>query len=338
MNDLIIREIDDPAHEEWDRFVSDSPQGSLFTMYRWKKILEKGTPFSQHIFALYRKDKIAGGVVVTEKRQMGHLAALNALLSPYLGFLLPVMEATKISDRISKEHEILTHLLSFVQKHYSQIDLINEPSLSDMRLFIQKGWKTTPRYTYYLDISNLTNLWENLDGSVRRAIKKAQQGDMETGVMPCSAKEIYHLVDMSLGKRGQKNPIPFSLVEAIVTSEEIKDQRISIGARTPKGELVSVIVCVWDNKRAYYLIAATDSRHLSTGIHPLLVWEMSGYLSTIPISELDFIGGNIPSIARFKETFNPRLITHYKTEKWPSFVFKILKKSGQFILRMKDKG
>jgi hypothetical protein len=268
---------------------------------------------------------------------VGNLAALNALLSPYLGFLLPPTEATKISDQISREHEVLTRLLSFLQKRYSQIDLINSPGLSDMRPFMENHWKTTPRYTYFLDISNLTDLWDRLDGSVRRAVKKAQQGDMNIGVMPCSAKEIFTLLNMSLGKKGNKNPIPRSLVEEIVTSEEIKDQRVMIGARTPKGELVSVIICVWDSRRAYYLIAATDSRYLSSGIHPLLIWEIAGYLTTIPITKLDFIGGNIPSIAHFKETFNPRLITHYRTEKWPSFIFKIMKKTGQFIKSLKFK-
>lgn len=335
MNEWTIREIDDRTRDEWDRFVRDSPQGSFFTAYHWKQILEKGTPFLQRIFGLYRKDKLSGGVVLTEKRQMGHSAALNALLSPYLGFLLPPTDATKISDRISKEHEILTHLISFLKKRYSQIDLINAPGLNDMRPFIRDRWKTTPRYTYYLDISNLTDLWEQLDGSVRRAIKKAQHGDMNIGVMPCAVKEIFFLLNKSLGKRGNKNPIPRSLVEEIVKSEEIKDQRVLIGARTPKGELVSVIVCVWDAKRAYYLIAATDSQYLSSGVHPLLIWELAGYLTTIPITELDFIGGNISSIARFKETFNPKLITHYRTEKWPSFIFKILKKSGQFFLGRK---
>ncbi|MBN1902556.1 GNAT family N-acetyltransferase, partial [Candidatus Sumerlaeota bacterium] len=315
--------------------VHDSPQGSLFTSFTWKKVLENGTPFPQRIFGVFRKNELTGGVVLTEKRQIGRVAALNALLSPYLGFLLPPTEATKISDRISKEHEILSKLTAFLQKRYSQIDLINSPGLSDMRPFIQNRWKTIPRYTYYLDISNLTGLWEKLDGSVRRAIKKAQKSDMHIGVMPCSSKEIFNLLDKSLGKKGNVNPIPRSLVETIAASEEIKDRRVMIGARAPKGELLSVIVCVWDSRRAYYLIAATNPEYLSSGIHPLLIWELAGYLTTIPIKQLDFIGGNIPSIARFKETFNPELITHYRTEKWTSYIFKILKKSGQFIKSLK---
>jgi len=328
-----IQEIQTGKEAAWEDFVRKSPQGSLYSTFLWKKILEAGTPFTQRIYALYDKDQILGGVALTEKKQMGHYAALNALLSPYPGFLLLPSASTKISDKLSREHDVLIHLIKFLEKHYAQIDLNNAPGLYDVRPFIQRHWQTIPRYTYYLNLANLDALWENFDGSVRRIIKKAQSSELHVGVITGHPTEIFTLLEATWGKHRDKNPIPESLVREIVTSGDLESQRIIIGAHTPEGKLISVIVCLWDWNRAYYLIAATDPEHLSTGINSLLIWELAGYLSKIPVTQLDFIGGNIPNIARFKETFNPQLINYYRTERWNSLLFKIIKKAGQCILR-----
>jgi len=332
MKEAIIKEIEKQTSTEWDAFVKDSPQGNLFVTFGWKNLIDSGTPFTQRIYGVFKKEKICGGVVLTEKRQLGKKVALNALLCPYLGFVLAPPISSKFSDRSSKQQKTLSALIQYLRERYSQIDLINAPELNDIRPFTQSRWKTAPRYTFYLDVSDSDQLWKSLDGSVRRSIKKAEESGLNTGLMECSPDEIFALLDKTLGKKGKKNPIPYSLVREIVTSEIIKNQRAIIGARTNQGELISAIVCVWDWQRAYYLIAATHPERLSTGVSSLLIWKLAGFLSKLPSEELDFIGGNIPSIARFKETFNPRLITHFRTEHWPSIMFKIIKKSGQFLL------
>jgi len=328
-----IEEIQTGNKAAWDAFVRESSQGSLFSTFLWKKILEAGIPFKQRIYALYEKDQILGGVVLTEKKQLGHYTALNALLSPYLGFLLLPSASTKISDKLSKEHEVLSSLIKFLEKRYAQIDLNNAPGLNDVRPFIQHHWQTIPRYTYYLNLANLNALWENFDGSVRRIIKKAQTSGLHVSHITGHPTEIFSLLEATWGKHRDINPIPESLVREIVTSGDLESQRIVIGAHTPEGKLISVIVCLWDWNRAYYLIAASEPEHLSTGVNSLLIWELAELLSKIPVTQLDFIGGNIPNIARFKETFNPQLINYYRTERWNSLLFKMIKKAGQYILR-----
>jgi len=212
------------------------------------------------------------------------------------------------------------------------VELNNAPNLTDLRPFILNKWKSTPRYTYYLDISSLTSLWSSFDGSVRRTIKKAQKQEFNVGVMKCKTCEIYSLLDKTFTREGGKNPIPENLVKGILESETLDKNRISIGARSREGNLISAIVCLWDKKMAYYLIATTDPEFMSTGVNSLLIWELAGYLQSINTKKLDFIGANIPGIARFKECFNPELITFYSLSCWPSSIFKVVKKTGQKIL------
>ena len=330
MAEWTVKEIEDTG--EWDAFVKESPQGSLFTTSAWKEILERGSGFKQRLYGAFREGRLEGGVFLTEKRQLGYPAALNSLLSPQLGFLLPTTSTTKISDQLSREHEILGEIIRFLEKKYSQIDLNNAPNLNDVRPFILHGWKPSPRYTYYLDLSDLGTLWSGFDGSVRRAIRKAERSELETGVMECDPHEVYSLLKKTLEKHGGKNPIRESLVREILSSEELEGKRTTIGARSPSGTLVSVVTAVWDWNRAYYLIAASHPKYLGTGVNSLLIWELANRLSEASVYELDFIGANIPTVARFKENFNPRLVTYYHVETWPSPVFKIIKKTGQRLL------
>jgi len=332
MADCHIEEIKSERAAEWDEFVRVSPQGSLFTTFTWKKILERGTSFIQRIFAAFRGDKLIGGVVLTEKKQLGRKVALNALLSPYLGFLLAPAVSTKISERLSTEHEVLTNLAQFLEKKYAQIDLINNVALTDVRPFLQRGWKAHARYTYCLDISDTNKLWNGFDGSVRRAIKKAEGTNLRHGIMECGVEEIFDLLQKTLTKKGDMNPIPKSLVSAIIEAGELENQRIIVGARDSQNHLVSSIVCLLDERRAYYLIVVNDPEYLKTGTSSLLIWDLALHLSGISVRELDFIGGNIPAIARFKEGFNPCLKTHFRLEHWTSPPFRVMKSAGRRLL------
>lgn len=333
MSDISIREIQEKQAQEWDEFVAHSPQGSIFTDFAWKKIIDTGSFFTRRIFGVFEKDRIQAGVVLTEKRQLGKPVALSSLLTPYPGFLVSETGTTKTSDRTSREHRFLGALCDFLEKKYTQIDLNNSPLLTDMRPFIQKGWKPAPRYTCHLRLEDIDALWKNFDGSVRRAVKKTGRSDLKKAVMNCTPDEVYSLLDRTLTRHGGRNPIPLSLVKSVMTNPAIAEQRVFLGARNENKDLVSVIVSVWDDHRAYYLIAATNPDYLKTGINSGLVWELCRHLSLKGIPILDFMGANIPGIAKFKETFNPEIVQYYRLYKWPSPLFRIMKKTGQFLLR-----
>lgn len=331
ISEMIVSEITDGEKSLWDAFVRDSPQGSLFASSLWKNIIERATSSKQRIFAARKKDRILGGVVLTEKNQLGRQVALNALLSPYLGFLLPFSTSTKMSERLSGEHEALAALAAFLEKQYAQIDINNYSTLVDLRPFIERGWKAHPRYTYLLDVSDPEKLWAGFDGNIRQAIKKAEKAGFQHGIMECPSGEIFDLVQKTLTKGGGKNPIPKALIRDIVAAPDLKN-RVIYGARKSDNKLVSVIVGVWDNRRAYYLVAANDPEFLSSGASSLLIWELAQHLAKLGIHELDFVGGNIQGISRFKEGFNPRLETFYRLERWTSLPFRAVKKAGQKLL------
>ena len=328
---MCVREITERETSLWDAFIQDSPQGSLFASSIWKNVIERATSSKQRIFAVWKNDKILGGAVLTEKKQIGKLAALNALLSPYLGFALPPSASSKISERMSAEHETLKTLAEFLEKQYAQIDINNYPTLIDLRPLIERGWSVRPRYTYLLDVSEPEKLWAGFDGNIRQAIKKGEKAGFQHGEMNCPPSEIYELLQQTLTKNGGKNPIEESLVREIATAPEIQN-RVIFGARADDNQLISVIICVWDRRRAYYLLAANNPKHLSSGESSLLIWELAQHLASLGIPELDFIGANIPGIARFKEGFNPRLETYYRLERWTSLPFRAVKKAGQKIL------
>src|SRR5438105_5115318 len=79
---LTVRELQPAQLSIWDRFVEQSPQGTIFSESLWLEIC--GLPFRG--FACYKGDVIVGGVAVFEdessKSTMGTVP-----LTPFQGFL-----------------------------------------------------------------------------------------------------------------------------------------------------------------------------------------------------------------------------------------------------------
>lgn len=333
MPDYTISEIESSKLNEWDEFVKFSPQGTLFSTSAWKQIIESGTGFKLRFIGVFRNDNLVGGVSFMEKKQLGCLCALQPLCTPYLGIILPERITTKISDAISREHASIKHICRFLEKHYAQTDLVNEPAFLDARPLLRRKWIVKPRFTYRLAINDPDKNWKEFDGSLRRAIKKAEKSNLEIKeTITGDAEGIHSLVDDTLSRKGGKNPVPENLTRMIATNEELTHGRTILEARSSEGKLISALVTVSDWRRAYYSIATTDPAYLSTGVNSLLVWRMINILSEKGVTELDFQGANIQSIARYKEHFNPQIVSHFRIQKWTNPVFEKAKKAGRRIL------
>ncbi len=316
----------------WDAFVEDSPQGSLFATSVWGRILERafGHPF--RIIAVTGSGKIIGGTAFIEKRQLGARCALHPLATPHIGFLLERPSGEKLSDATSNAHQALKTMASCLEKNYSHIQLVCAPELEDVRPLLQSGWIAEPRYSYRLDLTDTEALWNRFDGNVRQAIRKAEKAGYtpDTGVY--TPDEVSALVNNTMNRRGAVNPIPAKYFQEILGENALEGRRLITGARTPEGRLAGVVGAVWDRHRAYYLIASTSPETLSAGVNSLLIWHLIQQLAQRGIGELDFMGGNIPGVARFKEGFNPRLVAGFRVERWTSTWFRLIKTLSKKML------
>jgi hypothetical protein len=330
---LQVQEISPTHYEEWDAFVSTSLQGTVYHLSAWKRAMAGSSSGTMRLLGCFEGERLVGGCTLTEKRQLGYRAALNALTTHYAGFLLPPCESTKVSDVFSREHSILSTFAEFFTRHYHQIHLFNSPGLRDMRLFIGAGWKVSPCYTYVMELGDEERLWEALEGSVRRSIRKAEQERFEIRTS-ADAGQMVEIVSATFARRALHGLLAEPLVRALCVGSELTPHRFALSAWTGQGTMASAIVALLDSRSAYYALAATRAEYLNSGVHSLLIWELLKHLGK-KVRRFDFLGANIPSIARFKEGFNPKLETYFSVEKWTSIVFRCLKLAVRKWRRMK---
>jgi len=330
---LRIEILNSSMKGKWDEFVEGSPQGTIYHKWTWKLVVDCVPYYSQKILGIFKSEQIVGGVVWTEKKNWKFHSAANALATQYLGFLLSPSSSTKLSEIVSDQQEIINEGLNYLEKNYDEINLVLPVDFLEIRPFNQRNYSVIPQMTYYLNFENEGELWDRLDGSLRRQINKADTMGFSFE-QNFSSNEFQSILKATFSRKSDQIIIPLEIITGAVEEESLKDNRYLFCAREkPGGKMIAGILILFDSKRCYYSLAGTDSDFLSTGVQPWLIWQTLKYLRSHKITTLDFIGANIPSIARFKEHFNPTPKLYFKVQKFPSKTFYIIKKISKKLAK-----
>lgn len=314
MASFTVRPIEVHEHDTWDEFVALSPQGTLFHTSTWKKVIDRAyAPAHYLLLGCFDDHNLVGGCVVLDRTRLRQRTAVTPLMTPYTGFLHEQAIGEKLSDQVTQQHEVLTELIRWLAQNFVYQSFINPPHFEDTRPLQVAGYHLVPRFTYHLNVKlPAEELWERLDGSVRRQIRKAERDNFEISDLfdPDAAYQIYR---ETFERRNERCPIKRELFDAIAESDPLRDNRQFFSAHRD-GRLVSFIVLLLHQRSLYYAIAATAEDLLPSGISSLLIWNVIKAFACQEWNVLDFVGANMPSIARFKERFNPKLVLHFQSE------------------------
>ncbi len=322
MSEMFVRPMEPDELDSWDEFVAGSPQGSVFHTTAWKHVIEKSGEGELAFWGCFEDRMLCGGVVFLERERHGQRTAVTPLLTPYCGLLLDEPAGEKFSDQISRDTRVAATLAGALTDHFSYVNLMNSPALHDVRPLTDAKFELIPRFTYLINLClPVDELWQRLDGSVRRQIRKAERSDFEV-TDNLNVEEGFTLFGSTFTRRGETNPISRAFFEEIVESERLREKR-RIFCAIRQGRLESFIVSLSDTETTHYALAATDEAALGEGVSSYLVWEMIKNQATEGMKTLDFVGANIPSIARFKEGFNPRLQIYFHAQYFSSALLKL---------------
>lgn len=322
--------LNDDYEKIWDEFVEKSCHGTIYHTFKWKKVIDKVPFYNQEILGIFNGPELVGGAVWVKKTNLNFKLATIPLATQYIGFVLSDSPSSKLSEKISYQHKIIISGLDYLEKNYDEINLMLSPSFSDLRPFIQLNYTVTPQLTYYLNFEDEEKLWESLDGSLRRQIKKADEKNFIINEY-CSAEEFLNIMKLTFKRKGENLTIPDEIIIGTLQENCLKNNRYIFCAKDKKGGLVSCIIFLVDSKRCYYTLAGTHPDFLNTGVQSWLIWQALKALRTKQITMLDFLGANIPSIARFKEHFNPEPKTYYRMQKFPSTSLNVIKSIRKII-------
>ena len=276
--------------EEWDRFVDESLQGSIFCRSWWLRAV---APQRFTILTLRKNDRIVAGMPMAYTRKWGYHAIHMPHLTQTLGVLLAASTSDRYEKRLSREMDVLESLVEAIPKiNYFSVNF--HPNFTNWLPFYWAGYKQTTCYTYAItDLSDLDRVFSEFAHSKRKNIKKAH-GLVEVRE-DLSAAAFYSNHVMTLRKQGTSISYRYDLFERIYNATYEKRAGKTWCAVDAEGNIHAAIFVVYDCKSAYYLISSIDPDYRSSGAASLLVRDAIVYVSQYT-NRFDFEGSMIKGV------------------------------------------
>lgn len=270
-------------YTEWDSFVETSPQGTIFSTTKWLRLI--GQPF--RIYGYYKNGKLLGGMANFDQL---------APLTPFQGILVADIPGAKYTTTISLHNEVATALLPYAPKSF-----YNHYTFPDIRPFKWAGWQCDIRYTYVVDLTDMDKLWEGLEKQTRYEINHASK-TYQTFMTP-DVGVFNSLYSETFKRKGIERPVDSEMVQGLCWT-----LNAAIFCSLSLDSVGSMAILVEDNKRAYYILGASDDTgHTSS----LTLWTAFEKSTRAGIKEIDLVGCNNEQIGLFKRGFGGKLIPYF---------------------------
>ncbi|MFT5920417.1 MAG: hypothetical protein ACI9FU_002236, partial [Granulosicoccus sp.] len=144
----------------------------LFSSPTWLNAI---APDNWDVAIAQKGDTILGVMPYFIKKKMGFSIITMPPLTPYLGPILFYPSGQKSGTKLSFEKEIMEMLIAELPKTDKFIQYFH-PDITNALPFQWKNFEQSVRYTYLIPKGkSKTECWDDLQGNIRRIIKKAQE-------------------------------------------------------------------------------------------------------------------------------------------------------------------
>jgi hypothetical protein len=308
-----VKKIEDP--ETWDRFVEESPQGTVFSTLGWMRIAAEAQGGEPVALGVFEGEKLLGGAAFLEIKKGPFRKATTPALTPYGGILHRPFRGKRSSEEESLRHSCAGPLVDHLNRRYDFVYLVHPPSVSDVRPFSWNGFDSRVRYTYHLDIASPDAVWDGFEHRMKTVIRNAE-GELTVESSPWTGgfAELYEHVYRD---RGGEPPVARGVVERMAPAAIDScggDLRI---VRDPDGTAVCAGLFVRDGHAVYAWVSGALPSRNSSGAMSCLVWDtVRRYSGSVPV--FDMVGANIPGVAFYKRGFGGTLVPYYATGRYGS--------------------
>jgi len=288
--------------EEWDDFVSKSPQGTIFHTSYWLRASGKNFV----IYGCYDKGELVGGLAIAYSKKLGIKYAHHPPWTPYLGIIFKEMEG-KYTKILSIQKKICGEMARILKEDFNAVYFNLSPRVIDIQPFIWKNFIGGVRYTYIVDISDLNKVWREMDRKKRNDIISAEKEKMK--VINSEFKDVMELVRKSVERQNKK--IQFEK-EAYNYNNILERKSMCKSFIAEKeGKIISAVYIIWDKRCAYYLLGGYDSEEAHHGATALTIWTAMNFARNIGLEYFDFEGSMIPEVEHFFRKFGGKLTPYY---------------------------
>lgn len=305
-----VRGLERAEYSDWDVFVEQSPQGSVFSQSWFLDSL--GAQYK--IVAGFEKNgSLQCGMVMPRAGVRGYT---NPIFVKYLGFI------EKEDPRVGANLSLRS--LSLQQKFIPELpadnfDYIFHPDYVNWSPFYWAGFKQETRYTYVIsDLKTWDSVWGKFQGRVRTSYRKAEKSNIviDQDVKP---KEFYSVYRLSFERQGGFVPITEKRFVNLVENLSVKSAVSLIGGRDENGVLHSVAGVVSGMGTSYLMWNGFNHRLPQVGANTFVIANAVRE-SMGKSSAFDFEGSMIEPIQRFYVGFGGVLTAYSRI--WKPTIFR----------------
>lgn len=315
--------------EQWDAFVDSSPQGSIFCRSWW---LQAVCPDRFSILILKERGEIVAGMPLPYRQRRGLRYLEMPKLTQTLGPLLPPPRSPKYHSQISREIELLEHLIQGMPQ-YDRFSMRCHYDFSNWLPFYWAGYRQTTKYTYVIEeLTDLEGIFEGMCSSYRNKIRKSRK----SGIKVLESDDIEALLALTrktFDRQGLNLPYSEELVKRIDQACAERNQRRIFLTRDARGRTHSALFVVYDNKSMYNLIQGSDPDLRHSGANIFAMWHSIQFAQEIT-ERYDFEGSMLENVERVFRGFGARQRRYFHLIRTRSLPLKVAKDIRSWLRRL----
>jgi hypothetical protein len=295
--------------DEWDRFVDESPQGSIFCRSWWLRAVCWD---AFEILTLRRGGRTVAGMPMAVSSAVGQRIIHMPELTQVLGILLGPQTKGSYYANLSAEMDVLKKLVGAIPR-FGYLNLNFHYNFTNWLPLYWAGYRQTTRYTYmFEDLTDLGKVFSGFAHSKRKNIKKAEK--LVTVREDLSPRAFYENHKMTLKKQGADISYTYDLFSRIYDAAYSRRCGKTWYATGNEGALHAAIFVVYDEKSAYYLISTIDPDYANSGSATLLLREAITYVSRYT-TRFDFEGSMLEAVEQSFRRFGAKQVPYFNISK-----------------------
>jgi len=303
--------------QDWDAFVSTSPQRSIFI---YSKFLDSLLA-NYDLVTCYEKGQIVAGAVLIFS-DAGEPIDRPYPFTQCQGILLADNASQPVHSQITHEFKIVEYFIGRITEYYKQCCFCHSWRLNDLRPFLWHNYhepdrgqfKVDLRYTGVLDLKKYDNFDAYLS-SIRSCRKQEFKKASQILTLEFSDDEgiLDRLHAMTFERQSIERSHHDSALVRTICNHAITGGYGKMSVALLDDVPVSAVLFLYDDRTAYYLFGANDPSHRNTGAGSFLLLHMIKDAFENGIEEVDFVGVNSPSRGDYKVSLNTELKNYFIT-------------------------
>lgn len=301
----------------WNKLIDRSPQATALHNYAALSKIAEHSGTELHLLT----GRIGTETVWGAPLFMRSFGPTSMLFSqpPGLGLsgLVPCMVSGDVveQNRLLRAEKLMTESWSRIQDRFdpSYVHLSLARTLPISSLMLQEGLRTTPRFTYRLDLSvGSEELLGGFSSDARRNIQGADSDRIE--LFEGDRADIGRIITTMIG-RYEEQDLTYPIRKEFVYDlyDALPDGTVTPYVIEVDGRFENGIIAL-DDGETVYRWQGGGKANTDVPVNDLLDWYIIRRGTEGGRRYYDFVGANTARISSYKAKFNPELVTDYQVE------------------------